>query len=377
MELHTPLCDRLGIRYPILLAGMGGRRGEVVPPELVAAVSNAGGLGVSGLTDLGPEEIRAFVRRVRQLTDRPFGIDLLLPANLADPAADDADAVWARLEREYPAHVAFVRQLHAEFGLPPVRATERHVLSPRTVREQVRVVLEERVPLFAAALGDPAWVVPEAHAVGTVVLGLAGSVRHARRQQAAGVDLIVAQGAEAGGHTGPVGTLVLVPEVVDAVAPTPVLAAGGIVDGRGVAAALALGAQGVWVGTAFLLAEESRIPAAHKAAIARARSEDFVVTRAYTGKTARDVRNAVIERWAASGLEPLPMPLQWVLLRDFRAAAEQAGRWDLLNNPAGQGGGRLDRVRPAREILEAMVREAVEVLEGLPQRVRARGAQGR
>ena len=170
------------------------------------------------------------------------------------------------------------------------------------------------------------------------------------------MDLIVAQGAEAGGHTGTVGTMVLVPEVVDAVAPTPVLAAGGIVDGRGVAAALALGAQGVWVGTAFLLSEESGLYPEHKRQIAGARSEDFVVTRAYTGKTARDVRNPLIDRWERSGLRALPMPLQWVMWRELRAAALAAGRYELLQprgpgrrapppRPAGQGDSRGPRAR--------------------------------
>jgi len=362
MELRTPLCDLLGIRYPILLAGMGGRRNLVVPVELVAAVSNAGGLGVTGLTDLPPEEIRRSIRRIRELTDKPFGIDLLLPAGLEDLDTGSLDEARRRLEREYPRHAEFVRKLAEEFDLPPVRSVNQFIMSPRTIREQVEAVLEERVPLFAVALGDPGWVVPRARAVGTKVLGLVGSVRHALRHREAGVDLIVAQGYEAGGHVGSVGSLVLIPEVVDAVSPTPVVAAGGIVDGRGVAAALALGAQGAWIGTAFLLSEECGIFDAHKQAIIEAHTEDFVVTRVYTGKTARDVRNVIIERWERSGLPPLPMPLQGILFRDFLAAAEQARRYDLINNPAGQGGGRLSAVRPAREILEGIVRETIEVL---------------
>jgi len=348
MELRTPLCDLLGIRYPILLAGMGGRRNLVVPVELVAAVSNAGGLGVTGLTDLPPEEIRRSIRRIRELTDKPFGIDLLLPAGLEDLDTGSLDEARRRLEREYPRHAEFVRKLAEEFDLPPVRSVNQFIMSPRTIREQVEAVLEERVPLFAVALGDPGWVVPRARAVGTKVLGLVGSVRHALRHREAGVDLIVAQGYEAGGHVGSVGSLVLIPEVVDAVSPTPVVAAGGIVDGRGVAAALALGAQGAWIGTAFLLSEECGIFDAHKQAIIEAHSEDFVVTRVYTGKTARDVRNVIIERWERSGLPPLPMPLQGILFRDFLAAAEQARRYDLINNPAGQGGGRLSAVRARR-----------------------------
>ena len=365
MQLHTPLCDRLGIRHPILLAGMGGMWGQVVPPALVAAVSNAGGLGVTGLTDVEPEEIRRRIRQIRELTDRPFGIDLLLPASMDEAEPESVETVWARIEREHPEHVAFTRRLMAEFDLRPASPGRDWFMSPAIIRAQVQAVLEEKVPLFAAALGEPGWVVPLARKTGTLVLGLAGSARHAARQKAAGVDLIVAQGAEAGGHTGTVGTMVLVPEVVDAVAPTPVLAAGGIVDGRGIAAALALGAQGVWLGTAFLLAAESGLYPEHKQQIIGARSEDFVVTRAFTGKTARDVKNPVIDRWERSGLSPLPMPLQWVLWRELRAAALAAGRHDLLNNPAGQGGGRLHQIRPARAIVEDLVRGTVEALDRL------------
>lgn len=363
MALHTPLCELLGIRYPILLAGMGGMWGQVVPPALVAEVSNAGGLGVTGCTDVEPEEIRRRIRAIRELTDKPFGIDLLLPASMDEAEPASVEEMWARIKREYPRHVSFIDETMREFGLQPAAPSRNWFLSPRVIREQVQAVLGEKVPLFAAALGDPAWVVPQAHAVGTKVLGLAGSARNAVRQRKAGVDLIVAQGAEAGGHTGIVATSVVVPEVVDAVSPVPVLAGGGIVDGRGVAAALALGAQGAWIGTAFLASTESGIYAEHKQQIIGAASEDFIVTRAYTGKTARDVRNPFIDRWEKSGLKALPMPLQWVLLREFRAAALAANRFDLVNNPAGQGGGRLKQIRPARAIFETIVAEAEAALD--------------
>ena len=391
MELRTPLCDLLGITYPIVLAGMGGMWGQVVPPELVAAVSNAGGLGVTGLPDVEPEEIRRRIRRIRELTDRPFGIDLLLPASMDAAEPESGEAMWERIQREHPGHVAFARTLMDEFGLRPAPPGRDWLMSPRVIRAQVQAVLDEKVPLFAAALGEPGWVVPLARQAGTRVLGLVGSARHAERQKAAGVDLIVAQGAEAGGRTraggregvgagggegaggrgggvarGGRGRGVAAPAP-----PTPVLAAGGIVDGRGVAAALALGAQGVWVGTAFLLSEESGLYPEHKRQIAGARSEDFVVTRAYTGKTARDVRNPLIDRWERSGLRALPMPLQWVMWRELRAAALAAGRYELLNNPAGQGGGRLRRVRPAKAILEDLVRDAVEALDRLARVPRA------
>jgi NAD(P)H-dependent flavin oxidoreductase YrpB (nitropropane dioxygenase family) len=190
-------------------------------------------------------------------------------------------------------------------------------------------------------------------------------VRNAERQKNAGVDYVIAQGYEAGGHTGKIANFPLIPMVVDAVSPVPVVAAGGIADGRTLVAGLALGAVGVWVGTAFLLAEESKIYSVHQDEIIRGSAEDFVITRAYTGKTARDYRNAVIDAWEDSGLEALPMPLQGVLMDDLVSAADAAGRPDLINNPVGQIGGMLNRRRPAREILRSMVEEAEAVLERL------------
>ncbi len=358
--LRTMLCDLLGIDYPIILAGMWVRDGRATPPPLVAAVSNAGGLGVMAGLGLEPEELRRRIREVRGLTSRPFGVDLLLPASLSEVAEERSD-VRERLRREHPHQAAFAHGLMQKYELPPVEETAPAELSPPLMRRQVEVAVEERVPVLAVALGDSRGAVSLAHAQGIKVIGLAGSLRNALRQKEAGVDIIVAQGYEAGGHTGTVATLPLVPQVVDAVSPTPVVAAGGIADGRGLVASLALGAVGVWCGTAFLLAEESRVWQTHKEQIMSAASEDFIVTRCYTGKTARDYRNPVIGDWEASGVEPLPMPLQWMLMDDFVAAADAAGRAELINNPCGQVAGMLRRVRPARQIVEEMVAGALEV----------------
>lgn len=360
--LHTTLCDELNIQYPIILAGMG-MKGRATPPELVAAVSEAGGMGVLGGSWLDGDEVRRRIRAVRTMTDKPFGVDLLLPASMAE-AASDRDEMRARIERDYPKHVAFVRQLAEKLGLPSVPA-QGGVMSPEFIRRQVDACLEERIPVFAAGLGDPAWVVPLARQVGMKVMGLVGNVRNAQRQVRAGVDYVIAQGYEAGGHTGKIANFPLIPMVVDAVRPVPVIAAGAIADGRTLVAALALGAVGAWVGTAFLMAEECKIYPGHQAEIARGGAEDFVVTRAYTGKTARDYRNAVIDAWEKSGLSPLPMPLQGVLMDDFVAAAEATGRHELINNPVGQIGGMLTRKRPAREILMSMVEEAEAVFDRL------------
>ena len=358
--LRTSLCDLLGIEYPIMLAGMWVKDGRATPPPLVAAVSNAGGLGVMAGLGLEPEELRRRIREVRNLTSKPFGVDLLLPASLSE-VAEERQQVRDRLQREHPHQAAIAGELMQKYGLPAVEEKGPAELSPPLMQRQVEVAVEEKVPVLAVALGDAGWAVSLAHAQGIKVIGLAGSLRNALRQQEAGVDIIVAQGYEAGGHTGTVATLPLIPQVVDAVSPTPVVAAGGIADGRGLAASLALGAVGVWCGTAFLLAAESGLWQAHREQIMAGASEDFIVTRCYTGKTARDYRNPVIADWGASGVEPLPMPLQWVLMDDFVAAAEAAEKAELINNPCGQAAGMLREVKPARRIVDEMVSGALEV----------------
>src|SRR5262245_41373977 len=362
-SLRTPLCDLLHIEVPIVLAGMGVR-GLSTPPRLGAAVSNAGGLGVLGAAGMTPETIRERIAEIRRLTDRPFGVDLLLPASLAE-SGDTRAAAREGIAREHPRHVAFVDKLRRDLALPELTAEGGAVMSPAFIRRQVDVVLEERVPGFAAGLGDPAWVVPLARERGIVTMGLAGTVRNAQRHAEVGVDVVVAQGHEAGGHTGRIATFPLLPQVVDAIRPRPVVAAGGIADGRGVAAALALGAVGVWVGTAFLVAEECDWPEENKKQILRGRADDFVVSRSFTGKTARQYKNAIVEAWEKSGLEPLPMPLQGLLMADLVEAAWRTGRSDLYFNPAGQIGGMLTRVRPAAEIMADLVGGAAEALARL------------
>ena len=365
--LRTALCDLLGVEYPIFLAAMGAQ-GKATPPKLAAAVSNAGGIGMIGGSGLSPDGIRRRIREVRTLTDKPFGVGLLLPASLAS-GEKPRSAIRQQLVRDYPEHIEFVKGLLREYNLPEVYVEDEAVYATSTIREQVQVLLEEKVPMFSAGLGDPSWVVPLARKQGMKVIGLVGSVRNALRQAEAGVDIVVAQGNEAGGHTGKIATFPLIPQVVDAVKPTPVVAAGGIGDGRGVAAALTLGAVGAWVGTAFLAALECDIPDNHKDEIIQGRAEDFVITRSYTGKTARDYNNVIIEAWERSGLEPLPMPLQKVLMDDFVEAAARAARFDLINNPAGQIGGLVVERRPGAQILTDMVHQAAEIIEQLQRSV--------
>jgi NAD(P)H-dependent flavin oxidoreductase YrpB (nitropropane dioxygenase family) len=355
----NPIARLLGIELPVLQAGMGRTQGTPTPPALVVAVSEAGGLGCLGGVGLEPDELRAAIREIRAKTKKPFAVDLLLPASLAD-SPPTRDEIRRALQQKYPQHWAFVQSLYQKFGLRLIPMEKPGLLSVEGIRAQAEVVLDERVPVFVAGLGDPSWVIKDKRARDMKVLGLAGSVRNAVRQKEAGVHAVIAQGYEAGGHTGTVANFALIPQVADALAPQPVIAAGAISDRRGVAAAFALGAQGVWIGTAFLFADEADLPDVHRRQIEAARSEDCVVSRSYTGKTARTYKNAVMEAWSASGLEPLPTPYQWVLMDDFVHSAEAAGRQELVNNPVGQGAGMLKARRPAREIV-------AELAQGLPR----------
>ena len=368
--LSTRLCDILEVEYPICLAGMGGRW---TPPELVAAVSEAGGLGVMGGTGMAVDALRSRIRRVRELTNKPFGVDLLLPVVTGSVetggSSGQPESQFEAVRRQYPRHAAFVDTLIEEFGLEKAEPPEPGETGLALARRQVDVIMEEDVAIFAAALGDPAWVVPMAREKGVKVMGLVGSVRNAHRQVAAGVDIIVAQGTEAGGHTGRIATMPLVPQVVDAVSPLPVVAAGGIANGRGIAASLALGAEGAWMGTAFLAAKECGIYEAQQDTIIRGRSEDFVISRSYTGKTARQYQGPIVQAWENSGVDTLPMPLQGVLMSGFNAAAERSKRYDLVFNPAGQGAGMVNEARPAADIMADLVNETVSVLEGMRERV--------
>lgn len=363
--LRTELCDVLGIEYPIMLAGMGGIAG----PALTAAVSNAGGLGVLGATGLTSEQVRSWIRETKRLTDKPFGVDLLLPV-----MAESGTRQTMRIE--LPAeHVAFVKRLKQELKVPDFDITRGSMLTVEEVGTVIDAILEEGVAVLAAGLGTPEGVTPRMHAAGIKVVSLVGNVRNARRVAERGADIVVAQGHEAGGHTGRIGTMALVPQVVDAVHPLPVVAAGGIGDGRGLVASLALGAVGVWVGSAFILTPEAfdirpisssidheRVSSWHQNMIS-ATEEDTIVSRTYTGKTARTLKNKFVELWAESGMSYLPMPLQGLLLANLMAGLRQAGMLDYLVNFAGQITGMLKETKPAEQIVDEMVAQANEILE--------------
>jgi enoyl-[acyl-carrier protein] reductase II len=322
--LHTPLCDLLGIRYPICQAGMG----YVARSALAAAVSEAGGLGVLAAAHCTPAELREEIRRVRDHTDKPFGVDILF---------------------------ATVRAAGAEAD----RFTD-------AVRGHADVTLEERVPVLVAGLGNPGPVTAQAHAQGMKVMALCGNVKQAHDHAANGVDVVIAQGHEAGGHTGRIAGLVLVPAVVDALAPKPVLAAGGIADGRGLVAALALGAAGVWIGTRFIATPESYCHDNYKKKVVDIDEEGTVVTRAATGKPCRLIKNAFTRSWERREQEIQPFPIQ--AARVGRAAGivgREEGDIDNGNTPCGQSAGLIHGVRGAAEVVEAMVAEAKAVLAKL------------
>lgn len=368
--LRTPLCDLLGIDYPILSAGMGPSLiGEKTgaPVELVVAVSEAGGLGVLGGAGYTVEGMREAIREIRKLTDRPFGVDVLLPA--ATVAAGDAPPESVReiplsdaLSALPPAHREWLLKVKEELGLPDSDAVISGGTTTSRPHAAVEACIEEGVPLFCAGLGNPGFMVEAAHGAGMKVLGIAGNARNAGRIARAGADLVVAQGHEAGGHTGRIGSMALWPQALDAAAPTPVLAAGGIGDGRGLAAALAMGCIGVWVGTRFLASVEGGALDVQKQAIVNASDEDTRRTTIYTGKTSRATYNRFHDLWEESGLEPLRFPIQVMLASAIVDMFNRAGNVEYVGPFAGQVVGLIDEIKPAGQIVAEMVEEAADIL---------------
>jgi nitronate monooxygenase len=381
-RLHTSICDLLGIEYPVILAGMGptvgGGLGAAATAPLVAAVSEAGGLGVLGGAGSSPDALRGFIGKVRELTGKPFGVDLLLPSNAVSiPGAGSGNIGTGGTGTDWRSQVPqhywdAIEALKQQFGIPDARADRPARTGNWTVKDQVQVLFEERVPVFASGLGNPAPYVEGCRKLGIKVIALVGNVKNARRVADSGADIVVAQGHEAGGHTGRIGTMALVPQVVDAVAPVPVVAAGGIADGRGLAAALALGAQGVWCGTAFLATHEANIADWQKRRIVDATEEDTRVTRLYSGKTMRNVTNPLIEAWEGLNIKALPMGLQGLLISDLLTGIRASGNDELMMNAAGQISGMLSGLRSAKDVLDGIVDGAAALLDGgLAERAQA------
>jgi NAD(P)H-dependent flavin oxidoreductase YrpB (nitropropane dioxygenase family) len=379
--LRTSLCDMLGIEYPILSAGMGPslvgeKTGATV--DLVVAVSEAGGLGVLGAAGFTVEEMREQIREIKKQTDKPFGVDILLPQAFVE-AGDQPfnegeeyrlDDIVKRLPKP---HFEWLMKIKEEMDLPDISATTKSGNTASRPFESVRVCIEEGVPLFCAGLGNPGFMVPDAHAAGMKVLGIAGNTKNVRRIAESGVDLVVAQGHEGGGHTGRIGSVALWPQAVDAAAPTPLLAAGGIGDGRGLAAALAIGCVGVWVGTRFLASNEGGPVDIQKQNIVDATDEDTRRAYFYTGKTSRAIYNRLHDLWEESGLAPLPFGVQGTLASALVDMFNNAEMKEYMGPFSGQVSGLIKEIKPAAEILNDMVEEAVEILtERLPQSVIAK-----
>jgi nitronate monooxygenase len=370
MRFRTSLCDLFDIDYPILLAGMGGGSG----PDLAAAVSNAGGLGVLGAAACSPELLDEWITRTRKLTDRPFGVDTLLPASVPQnmkSLADDAASGRFDPMSLIPAEVLAARDefLERERLEVPARIgemTQRMGFVQDFFTAQLDVVLDHGVALYVSGLGvPPPQFMEAARAKGMKVMGVAGQTRHARKLVDGGVDGVVAQGHDGGGHNSPIGTLALLPQVVDEVAgAVPVIGAGGISDGRGIAAALMLGCSGVWIGTRYLATPESEIPQFQKEAIVAARDKDTVVSKSVTGKPARMIRGSWAEEFEQGRIMAMPMPLQSMVAGPVMAAAMVGQRADVWPGFAGQAAGLVASVKPASEVTAELVAEAIAALDG-------------
>ncbi len=363
--LHTPLCDRLGIDVPIISAGMG----PIAGPDLVAAVSNAGGLGVLGCTSMTSDEVRAVIRRTRELTDKPFGVDLILPARIDQGGATMTDVARLIPEEHQAVATGIAADLAADLGVDPAAppsddGVDRNALGT-DAEAQVQAILEEGVPVFVGALGSPGFVADRFHEAGATVISIVGNTKQAVAVVKDGADVVIAQGTEGGGHTGHVGTMALLPQVLDAV-DVPVVAAGGIGDGRGVAAALLMGCEAVWVGTRFLATDEAGIAGWQKAGIMAAADQSPVISRAYTGKRFRMLPNGWTRAWEEAELDPLPMPLQMVLANQVLGgnATDRGGSEGVSMNGAGNIAGLIDDVVPAAEVVATLAAEAAELLAG-------------
>jgi NAD(P)H-dependent flavin oxidoreductase YrpB (nitropropane dioxygenase family) len=360
--MRTELCDRFGIEHPVF--------GFTPSEHVAAAISRAGGFGVLGCVRFNdPAELDAALTWMDEHTDgKPYGVDVVMPAKIpTEGTAIDLDALIPAGHRD------FVERTLQQLGVPPLDedAHGAGVLGwlHSVARSHVDVALQHPIKLIANALGSPPKdVIEQAHEHGIPVAALAGKAEHAQRHVANGVDIVVAQGYEAGGHTGEIASMVLVPEIVDAV-DVPVLAAGGIGSGRQLAAALALGASGGWLGSCWLTTAEyaETVPAsATQQALLAAGSSDTVRTRVYTGKPARLLKTRWTEAWSQPGApEPLPMPLQNLLVADAHQRITRSGDPSVVSMPVGQIVGRMNEIRPVADVMSDLLREFDETLTRL------------
>ena len=368
--LRTPLCDLLQIEYPVIQSGMG----NVAGPDLVVEVARAGGLGVLAGLGVPPEELHRRIRQVRELTDRPFGVNLWLHTELRPPV--DPATIPENTVGEVQATLNRFRE---RLGVATTR--DRPPRMPDLIDAQFEVILDERVPVWSIGLGEPGpEMVRRCRERGVKVMAMAARLDDAKALARSGVDVIVAQGSEAGGHRSTwvktrtaeeasVGLVALVPQIVDAVR-VPVIASGGIVDGRGLVAALSLGAQGILLGTRFVATRESMAPEFYKRALVERDASTTAVTDTFTGLYARALRNTYTEEYTRSGAPVLPGLAQRVAAQDIYSASAAQGIGDYYPMWAGQSVGLIRDLPGAGDVVRNIAREAHTVLAALRERAR-------
>jgi len=368
--VQTKLADDLGLEFPVF-AFTHCR-------DVAAAVSKAGGLGVLGVAGHSLANLKMELEWIEnEVGDKPYGVDLLLPTKFV--GSDRGGEGGEKLDELIPdEHRAFVDKLLENHGVPELpkdaKIGSEFSVGYEQQKDVIELVFQYNISLIASALGPPPeWMIEMGRDKGVKVAALAGTVEHARRHVEAGVDIVVAQGYEAGGHTGTISTLVLVPEVVDAVDPIPVLAAGGIGNGRQLTAALALGAQGVWAGSVWLTTEEAETHPVVKEKFLKAGSGDTVRSRSITGKPARQLRSAWTDAWDdPSNPDPLPMPLQPRLVHEAqarisRSAHKNKGAAELSNYFVGQVVGSLNHIKSVRTVMEEFAMEYADTMSRLDE----------
>jgi NAD(P)H-dependent flavin oxidoreductase YrpB (nitropropane dioxygenase family) len=368
-KLHTKLCDVLEIEYPIIQAGMGG----FSDPPLVIAVSEAGGLGTLGGATYDPDELDEAIKEIRKGTSKPFAIDLLLPDNVKDMEGISKEGLMKYIPDDY---WEYEKELRKKFNIPDDYCNTRGSaqMTAEGTQQLVQVCLDNKVPVLAAGLGRLGWLMTECRQRGIKTIGIGANVKMALKHVEDEVDVIVAQGFDAGGHTGNIGTLAVVPQIVDAVKPIPVAAAGGIADARGLVAALALGAEGVWCGSMFLLSPEATFTELQKDKVIAATERDAVISKAISGKTLRQIRTPYTEAWDKGSKPPLGWPFHSLLTMDVLIYAyehkDQPEYDDMLVTPTSQATRLLNKRRTSKQIIDDMVEEAIQILEGdFPKRI--------
>ena len=370
LSFHTSLCDLLGIEYPVIQSGMG----RVAGPELAAAVCNAGGLGILAGLGTPADELRKQIRRLRELTQYPFGVNLWLHSEL-QPPSDPSEIPEDKLKAVQKVLNGFREQLKAN------TITTRPDPFPDLIQGAFNVIIEENVPVFSIGLGNPSTeMVRRCREHKIKIMAMIATVEDAKVVEASGVDIIVAQGGEAGGHRSTwtktatnehanIGTIALVPQIVNAVR-IPVVAAGGLADGRGLVAALALGACGILLGTRFVATKESMAPSFWKDALKEESSNHTTVTDVLSGLHSRALRNTFTEQYKTSGAPVLPPMLQANAAQDIYAAAAAQNNREYFPLTSGQSVGLINDLPAAGEVVDNIIREALEALSSMNQRIR-------